>query len=462
MDEFEFRNLVDLVVYAVEEDDTDTETMVVEEYASLLRLLRDDINDPEQHALDILDDLFARPEVRAQDVADVLNADLHTNFRYIAKNRDHFKAANEDVVITLTNDDLKTATYSADNSNKLWQWSYVPPGRSLGKIGEQVTDTIRPYQNKNQFTQDLLQPLAGVVRTGLGLLKTGAGFLQLFTGKLKPFTDGLATLARGLFEVASAPLAWTVKPLIRGVSTLVSKPGIDAELRRSRLEFTEFVTKNPHCFEENTYFLASMTLDPYNQNNDVMKLYPGAGSKFRQGANIPWQFRDPKDTYKIHPDLDIKIRQKAHRVFHEQILGHKISIFQTLMANESALFFESRGGGAKLKNGKLEANFKSGVLNGKWGMWRHNGKKLEYGELRHEDRQRFEVALAKLNPVNIDPEIDLDTDLGASSQSSTLETGAYRFSTPSSLVRSLSSAGFYSDDRPAVEQPISPDLRNSI
>lgn len=254
------------------------------------------------------------------------------------------------------------------------------------------------YQNKYQFFQDLEQPFSGLGNILWAIPYTVMGFFQLFTGSFKPFAVGLFTLGLGLFQVASTPFTWTLQPLLKGLATWIARKEISAEIVTARRKFADFATKNVACFQEGTYFLVSMTMS--NWKEDTLVLYPGAGSKFRDGATIPDQFRDPFDPQKIHPDLDIRIRIKAHRVFHEQILGHRISLAQTLMANESVIFFESRGGGAILKEGQLIPQYKSGVLNGKWSL----GRRLAYGDLLEQDRPRFDAALRLVTKPSSNPQ----------------------------------------------------------
>ena len=267
-----------------------------------------------------------------------------------------------------------------------------PAGQLSMKFLSDIS-TLYAYQDKYQFLQDLIQPFVGIGNILLGITNTLIGFFQLFTGSSKRFTAGLITLGRGLFEVASTPFTWTIIPLARGIATLIPRPKITAETARLRQEFAAFATKNVSCFEEGTYFLVSMMIQE-NSIDDTLLLYPGADSKFCEGATIPDQYRDPINFKKIHPDLDIQIRIQAHRVFHEQILRHRISVVQKVMFNESVVFFESRGGGAILKEGQLIPQYKSGVLNGKWSI-PFIGQHLAYGELRTQDRPRFDEALRR-------------------------------------------------------------------
>lgn len=298
----------------------------------------------------------------------------------------------------MKNKEHKSQTIEIDKKatepDHLWPWSYISPIASLASIGTLLTDTLKPYQNKNQFIQDLFQPFIGITHLVFGFVKTLTG---IFTCNGWHFLDGLATMTRGLVELITTPLAWLIKPITRGIATLLKSQSVDANWRRRHQEFSTFTTNNPHCFAEGTYFLVSMQLARGlgSEEDDSIDLYPGTGMEFREGANVPDEFRHPDKPKKIHPDLDIQIRRKAHRVFHEQILGHNISIFQTLMANESSIFFDTRGAGAFLRDGQLEADYKSGVLNGKWSL-QFFDKQLGYGELMEPDKRRLEKALLKL------------------------------------------------------------------
>lgn len=157
-------------------------------------------------------------------------------------------------------------------------------------------------------------------------------------------------------------------------------------------EFAQFTTKNVLSFSDNTYFLASLTTDVFGDVQEFL-LYPGGKATFRDDAdNIPKKFLDPCNPQTIHPDLQINIRRKAHRFFHEKLLGHRISLGQTLLPNPSANLYMARGGGAVLQGKKLKPKYKSGVLNGKWSL-PFIGEDLEYGQLPKQDITVFNKAL---------------------------------------------------------------------
>ncbi|CDZ79430.1 hypothetical protein BN59_03748 [Legionella massiliensis] len=161
-----------------------------------------------------------------------------------------------------------------------------------------------------------------------------------------------------------------------------------------RREFCEFVCNNVGVFEDGAYLLVSMDKES-NPANDRMHLYPGSGVKYREGAEVPEKFRDPQNPLQMHPILDLQIRQKAHRVFHEGILGKKISILQTILPHPFVDGYQSRGGGAILiSDTELQPHYKSGVLNGKWTL-PLIGEKLAYGDLPEADHSRFKEAMRK-------------------------------------------------------------------
>jgi hypothetical protein len=169
------------------------------------------------------------------------------------------------------------------------------------------------------------------------------------------------------------------------------------DLQALQKEFATFTTQNTLFFADSTYFLASMEMRP---SGTSLLLYPGGEASYRKDALIPDKFRDPNDPEKIHPDLVIKVRRKAHRVFHEEILGHKISIFQTIFPHPAVDLFDTRGGGAKLMNRQLYPQYKSGVLNGKWSL-PFIGEDLKYGDLPKQDQPKFNRALYQSTNVTI-------------------------------------------------------------
>jgi hypothetical protein len=108
---------------------------------------------------------------------------------------------------------------------KLAQFSYVPITYTLKRIGKLFVDYTKPYKSTNHFIQDLKQPLAGIANAFVGVSKLLYGMFTFNKGYL---ADGFFSSIRGAIELATTPLAWTVKPLVRFVITCATgKPKIE-------------------------------------------------------------------------------------------------------------------------------------------------------------------------------------------------------------------------------------------
>jgi hypothetical protein len=108
---------------------------------------------------------------------------------------------------------------SYDPNIKLGQFAYVPMSYTLKKIAKLFLDYFKPYKSDHQIKEDFKQPLSGVVNLFVGLAKIIMG---VFTLNIYRFGDGLASTLRGLIEIGTAPLAWTLKFIIRGFLTWFS------------------------------------------------------------------------------------------------------------------------------------------------------------------------------------------------------------------------------------------------
>lgn len=104
---------------------------------------------------------------------------------------------------------------------KLGQFAYVPLQHTQLKIKKLFVDYFKPYKSSFQLRQDFKQPLVGVVNISAGLAKLIVG---IFTLNIKRFGDGLLTLFRGTLELLTTPMAWCVKPITRGIATLIRGP----------------------------------------------------------------------------------------------------------------------------------------------------------------------------------------------------------------------------------------------
>lgn len=105
-----------------------------------------------------------------------------------------------------------------DPEINIGQFKPVPLRHTLRKIVKLFVDFFKPYKSLHHFKQDLRQPLTASSNLGSGFLKFCSG---IYNRNGRRVLDGSFTFIRGLFELATWPLAWTLKPLLRGFITLV-------------------------------------------------------------------------------------------------------------------------------------------------------------------------------------------------------------------------------------------------
>lgn len=124
------------------------------------------------------------------------------------------RAAPEDMV------EFKPFPHRAYDPNiQLGQFDYVPIQYTLKKIGKIFVDFVKPYKSTYQLIDDYKQPMTGAINTGMGLFKF---FIGIITLNSKHLTDGAFRMARGIIELVMTPLTYLVKPITRGLITLVS------------------------------------------------------------------------------------------------------------------------------------------------------------------------------------------------------------------------------------------------
>ncbi|ARG98679.1 hypothetical protein [Legionella micdadei] len=112
-----------------------------------------------------------------------------------------------------------------DPNIKLGQFDYVPISYSLKKTAKLFVDFFKPYKGDYQLVQDFKQPFVGIVNGSSGVIKLLAG---LFTFDIYRFADGLASLIRGVIELATTPLVWFIKPIIRfGITIFTGLPKVE-------------------------------------------------------------------------------------------------------------------------------------------------------------------------------------------------------------------------------------------
>lgn len=154
---------------------------------------------------------------------DVPDSVYEAYFKYMQK--DHLSELGD-------NKKLRLYPHRSYDPVKLGQFAPVPIIHSLKKIGKIFVDFGKPYKSSSQFVQDLKQPLVSLVNLFSGVVKIISG---IFTLKGKRIGDGFFTLGRGLVELITSPLSYTLKPLSRGLLTLIKRPKIEENAGMKRL-----------------------------------------------------------------------------------------------------------------------------------------------------------------------------------------------------------------------------------
>lgn len=101
---------------------------------------------------------------------------------------------------------------------KFGQFENVPVEHTLKKMAKLFADYVKPYKSNIHIKEDFKQPLTGFVNGFVGLVKI---FTGLFALDMNRFTDGILSTLRGVIEIVTTPLAWIVKPVMRGIATLI-------------------------------------------------------------------------------------------------------------------------------------------------------------------------------------------------------------------------------------------------
>ncbi len=98
------------------------------------------------------------------------------------------------------------------------QFDYVPLIHTFKKIIKIFVDYVKPYKSKQHMIQDFKQPLVGIANFFIGLGKIIYGILFLNPWIL---ADGILSVQRGAIELVTTPLTWLLKPITRGIATLI-------------------------------------------------------------------------------------------------------------------------------------------------------------------------------------------------------------------------------------------------
>ena len=101
----------------------------------------------------------------------------------------------------------------------------IPTAYTMDRIKKDFIDYVKPYKSSAQAAQNFIQPFQGIGHTTVGLIKMLIG---IFTADLSYFANATCLVLRGLIEITTTPFAWIIKPITRGIATLVyGKPNIE-------------------------------------------------------------------------------------------------------------------------------------------------------------------------------------------------------------------------------------------
>jgi hypothetical protein len=101
---------------------------------------------------------------------------------------------------------------------QLGELGHVQSKHHLKRIGKIFADYFKPYKSTKQFLHNFKLPFIAINNLGVGLIKTVVGMYNL---EAKTVIDGLFTLLRGTLELLTVPYVFLLKPLTRGIATLV-------------------------------------------------------------------------------------------------------------------------------------------------------------------------------------------------------------------------------------------------
>jgi hypothetical protein len=135
---------------------------------------------------------------------------------------DYFKHYTKDPLDRNTNQGWRPFPHREYNLVKFGQFDYVPLKHTAKKIAKIFVDYFKPYKSNTQIVQDFKQPLVGIGNFFVGLGKTIVG---IFTLNPWIYADGLFSMFRGAIEFVTTPLTWLLKPITRGLATLIHGGG---------------------------------------------------------------------------------------------------------------------------------------------------------------------------------------------------------------------------------------------
>ena len=130
----------------------------------------------------------------------------------------YFKHYTTDPLARLSTSQFRPFPHRDYEPVKLAQLEYIPLKHTAKKIMKTFVDYFKPYKSDQQIVQDFKQPIVGLANVLLGIAKIAGGVFGL---NLWSFVDGVFNVLRGAIEIATTPLTWLLKPLTRGIATLI-------------------------------------------------------------------------------------------------------------------------------------------------------------------------------------------------------------------------------------------------
>ncbi|HAT1130431.1 TPA: hypothetical protein NR353_001603 [Legionella pneumophila] len=137
---------------------------------------------------------------------------------YLPEITNYFNHFTRDPLATNNHPDWRAFPHREYDPVKFGELSYVPLKHTAKKIAKILIDYLKPYKSSAHILQDYKQPLVGIGNSLVGLEKIFGGMLSLSP---KLIADGLFTVFRGLIELVTFPFAWAIKPITRGIATLI-------------------------------------------------------------------------------------------------------------------------------------------------------------------------------------------------------------------------------------------------
>ncbi|MDP3269698.1 MAG: hypothetical protein Q8M40_11740 [Legionella sp.] len=172
------------------------------------------------------------------------------------------------------------------------QLGYVPLQHTAKKIAKIFVDYFKPYKSNTQLAQDFRQPLVGMASLFIGLGKTLFGIFKL---KPRYLADGLFSMLRGVIELSTTPLTWLLKPMTRGISTLIHGGYKKIEENTGIRDLAKYGQTN--CNSSNAYELLAVCNDIHRKFEKAI----GRGENTVIGIEEHSQYANIRSDSKLDP-----------------------------------------------------------------------------------------------------------------------------------------------------------------